>query len=634
MVWKTAEQERAYSDIIEYEAEKARYKELAKKYAKEQEEAKKRAEEIAKIPSGPGRKRKPGEHYTIPYGPLTAREDPFYKFTHTTEAGEAAKVGMSPKVYALYKQARQEEYEKSILTDRESVDKYKEAMREAGRDADMIAIEEAFIKKKSKEPMTLLSYFASPSEWFGIGAVAETTTKGLVNLWEGKPVTKGLLDVSQGLVTGFTAERVRETKKGLKAGKTPEQIGLEYGTGAGLIAGGKMGLMMAGGGFFGLGAKAVGSTAMTGIYGAGVGLQYGETIKSPTKENIARSLVYSTPLLIMGGGKAVKTIKGYEPKMLRGEVKGRGKARPKLKLKQKPKPKVKVEELKTEMIRDSAERFQNFKYREYLSKSKTKAKMTYDVFSKDLGKKLNKHKSLFREAQAWMKKDIELKTGKRLLTTKQAAQLQRSQAQRVRYTRPGVRLRQRQPEPLATFNAFKSMKSAGKPKSTMKMGSLVDMSPLLGFGAVTKLASKTKQRQKRRTKTGLGMLQASRQRSALKHGQIQLVDMSPLTGFKTAQKPKTISPFRPPGRIGMRGRPRPKPPRETGRRLLISGPLVIWPTEKAKKKKAIMPGVSKRKARYSPSLLGVFAGRKAKRQPLATGFGVRPVVKRKKRKKR
>ena len=134
-----------------------------------------------------------------------------------------------------------------------------------------------------------------------------------------------------------------------------------------------------------------------------------------------------------------------------------------------------------------------------------------------------------------------------------------------------------------------------------------------------------------------------------------IVDMSPLYKPKRRKRPEPYKPYRPKPGIPVlftpytpepykpyrpRGRRPPPPPPPDDRRRRRIKPVVImdpmkWPTEKAKKKKLVLFKPLKSKRKYAPSLLGLYLGKTARKQPKRiTGFGVRPVVKRKKRKKR
>jgi len=151
---------------------------------------------------------------------------------------------------------------------------------------------------------------------------------------------------------------------------------------------------------------------------------------------------------------------------------------------------------------------------------------------------------------------------------------------------------------------------------------LVDMTAM-GEMFKEKEAQKEKEKQREKLVDMTAMGEMFKEKEAQKEKERQREKEIPL--FVPPPQPSRWRSRRPP--------PTPQPPIPII--PIIIPPPFIWPMEKKKKFRLIAPFPKKVKARYAPSLLGVFMKRKAKRLPrLVTGFGIRPIVKRKRKKRR
>ena len=167
--------------------------------------------------------------------------------------------------------------------DRKDVAAYVAAEKAAGQQRQKIKAAEEL----AKSPIVKASYVFSPQEWFGMGVLSEWGVSALT----GKDWKKR----REELIVPYATELL-ETKM------TPAQMAVS----AGLFAGGKATLMAAPGGTFGKVTAKASEFSMKAMYAGTLGLQYGETLKKPTAEKVARSFVYTAPAMFGGVSRVLK----------------------------------------------------------------------------------------------------------------------------------------------------------------------------------------------------------------------------------------------------------------------------------------------------------------------------------------
>ena len=198
-----------------------------------------------------------------------------------SSTGEKAQLEMTQKFAEKYREAQREE-EARRLREAQYVEQERKAAQERQK------IEAA--QELAKNPIVRASYIFNPDEWFGLGVLSEAAVSGLTGQSWQKNREKMMTSYSYGLIS---------------SNKTPIQAGLEVG----LITGGKAALMAAPGGAFGKAAGKAADFSLKGMYAFDLGQQAITTARTPTGENIARTFVYSVPLLVSGAAKGVKGVK-------------------------------------------------------------------------------------------------------------------------------------------------------------------------------------------------------------------------------------------------------------------------------------------------------------------------------------